>query len=160
MSDFVRDKGHWLRKLSPDEWISAALAELGRAEKALAGGDARGGLTGVKRAAGMALNGALILEPDDAWGRSYVDHVQALARDARVPEAVRAACRGVLGAHPPGGEVVVLRTPRSHANAVEAARDVIAHAWTVVKRHEGRQEARAEVQDGHEPREGPEGREG
>ena len=78
-----------------------------------------------KRAAGMALNGALIVEPDDAWGRTYVEHVEALARDARVPEAVRAACRAVLDAKPPGG-----RTSSScgrHArtsHVLEAARDV------------------------------------
>ncbi len=83
----------------------------------------------------MALNAALIIEPDEAWGRSYVEHVQALARDARVPEAVRSACRAVLEAQPPSGDVVTLRTPRSHTNTVEAARDVIAHAWAVVKRH-------------------------
>jgi hypothetical protein len=31
MSDFTRDKTHWLRRLSPDEWINAALGELSRA---------------------------------------------------------------------------------------------------------------------------------
>ena len=137
MSGFVRDKDHWLNRLSPDEWISAALGELARAEKALAAGDARAGVVGIKRAAGMALNGALIVEPDDAWGRSFVDHVEALARDARVPEAVRAAGRMVVEARPPGGDVVSLRTPRGHTQVIEAARDVIAHAWAVVKRHEG-----------------------
>jgi hypothetical protein len=137
MSDFVRDETHWLRRLSPDEWIAAALGELSRAEKAWAGGNARAGVVGVKRAAGMALNGALLVEPDDAWGRSYVEHVQALALDARVPEAVRTACRTILEAKPPEGDVVSLRTPRGHVTIVEAARDVVAHAWAVIKRHEG-----------------------
>jgi HEPN domain-containing protein len=136
MTGFVRDKEHWLRRFSPDEWISAALGELARAEKALVAGDLRGGVVGIKRAAGMALNGALIVEPDDAWGRSYIEHVEALARDAGVPEAVRAAARAVVEARPPGGEVVSLRTPRGHTKVVESARDVIAHAWAVVKRHE------------------------
>jgi hypothetical protein len=137
MSDFTRDKAHWLKRLSPDEWIAAAMGELSRAEKAWAAGSARAGVVGLKRAAGMALNGALLVEPDDAWGRTYVEHVQALARDEKVPEAVRGACRTILEARPPEGAVVSLRTPRGHVAIVEAARDVIAHAWTVVKRHEG-----------------------
>jgi hypothetical protein len=136
MSDFTRDKAHWLLRLSPNEWIAAGLGELSRAEKAWAAGNTRAGAVGVKRAAGMALNGALIVEPDEAWGRSYVEHVQALARDEKVPAAVRDACRTVLEAAPPAGDVVPLRTPRSHVHVVEAARDVIAHAWAVVKRHE------------------------
>lgn len=136
MGTFVRDPGHWLLRLSPDEWIRAALAEVKRAEVAFARGDARGATASVKRAAGMGLNGALIVEPDERWGRSYVDHVQALSADARVPEAVRAACRAVLAAGGPGGEVVVLRTPRTGEAQLEAARDVIAHAWTVVRRHD------------------------
>ncbi len=136
MAAFTRNPSHWLHRLSPDEWIRTALAEVERAQQAYARGDMRGGAAGVKRAAGMALNGALIVEPDERWGRSFVDHVQALAVDPRVPEAVRAASRAVLGAGASSGEVVVLRTPRTGAAAIEAAKDVIAHAWVVVKRHE------------------------
>jgi len=136
MGEFVRDPGDWLRKYSPDEWIRAALAEVKRAEAAYARGDGRGGSAGVKRAAGMGLNAALLVEPDESWGRSYVDHVQALAKDERVPIAVRDACRAVLEARGPTGEIILLRTPRTAETALEAARDVIAHAWTVVKRHE------------------------
>jgi HEPN domain-containing protein len=139
---FVREKEHWLFRLSPDEWISAALGELSRAEKAWATGDTRAGIVGLKRAAGMGLNAALIVEPDESWGRSYVEHLEGLARDARVPEAVRTVCNTVLTARPPGGDVVSLRTPRTHEHLVEAARDVIAHAWAVVKRHEGDDEKR------------------
>jgi hypothetical protein len=136
MGEFTRDPGDWLRRLLPDEWIRAALGELARAERAWQGGDARGGAAGIKRAAGMALNAALIVEPDEAWGRTYVEHVEALAGASGVPEAVRAAWRTVLGTSGPSGGVVILRTPRSHAQVVDAARDVIAHAWAVVKRHE------------------------
>ncbi|MCL2450236.1 MAG: hypothetical protein FWD17_14920, partial [Polyangiaceae bacterium] len=105
-------------------------------------GDARAGAAGAKRAAGMALNGALIVEPDESWGRTYVEHVEALARDARVPEAVRVASRRVLdaGGLLASGVLVSLRTPRSHEGVLEAARDVIAHAWAVVKRHDARSE--------------------
>ena len=136
MGQFARDPGHWLLRLSPDEWIRAALGEVERARAAYGRGDSRAGASGVKRAAGMALNGALIVEPDDQWGRSYVEHVQALSADARVPEAVRVACRAVLDAGGPGGEVIVLRTPRTGEAAIEAAKDVIAHAWAVVRRHD------------------------
>ena len=137
MGEFARDKDHWLYRLSPSEWISAALGEISRAEKAWIAGDARAGAAGLKRAAGMALNAALIVEPDETWGRTYVEHVDAVARDPRVPQAVRAACRVVLEAKPGGGDVIVLRTRHSHAPVAEAARDVIAHAWAVAKRHEG-----------------------
>lgn len=134
--EFVRDPAHWLRKLSPDEWIRAALGEARRAEEAFAKNDARAGAASVKRAAGMALNGALLVEPDDAWGRSYVDHVRALSRDRTVPEAVREACRIVLDVPAPGGEIVILRTRRGGDASIEAAKDIIAHAWTIVRRHD------------------------
>jgi hypothetical protein len=136
MGQFARDPEHWLLRLSPDEWIRVGLDEVKRAASAYARGDARAGAASVKRAAGMALNGALIVEPDERWGRSFVDHLRALSVDARVPEAVRVACRAVLDVGGPGGEVIVLRTPRTGEAALEAARDVIAHAWVVVRRHE------------------------
>lgn len=135
---FVRDETHWLYKLSPDEWIRAALADLRRAEQAYQLNDARAGLTGAKRAAGMALNGALIVEPDEAWGRSYVDHVTALGRDAAVPARVREACRELTESAPPASsKLVTLRTSFTDQRVLEAARDLIAHAYAVVKRHEG-----------------------
>ena len=136
MAAFERDPQDWLRRYSPDEWIQLALGEVKRAEAAYGRGDLRGGAACVKRAAGMALNAALIAEPDETWGRSFVDHVQALSRDARVPEAVRSACRTVLEARGPTGEVILLRTPRTSDVVLEAAKDVVAHAWAVVKRHE------------------------
>jgi hypothetical protein len=140
MGEFVRDPDHWLYRLSPLEWIRAGLAEVARAEKALEHGDARGGLAGLKRGAGMALNGALIVEPEPSWGRTYVEHLQALAKGDRAPAPVRAAAQCVVDAAPSTGPVVVLRTPRAHAKVVEAARDVIAHAWVVVQRREGTRE--------------------
>lgn len=135
---FVRDATHWLFKLSPDEWIRAAQADLKRAEEAYAANNSRAGLAGAKRAAGMALNGALIVEPDELWGRSYVDHVMALSRDTRVPERVREACGELTETTMPGVQkLVTLQTSSSHHRILEAARDVIAHAYAVVKRHEG-----------------------
>jgi HEPN domain-containing protein len=136
MGEFTRDPSDWLRRLSPGEWIRAALGELRRAAAAYERGDPRAGSVGTKRAAGMALNAALLVEPNEAWGRTYVEHVAALAADANAPEGVRAACRAVLDAKPPSPGLVNLRTSRSHERELEAARDVIAHAWAVVKKHE------------------------
>ena len=139
---FERDATHWLFKLSPDEWIRAGLSDLRRAEAAYKANDPRGGLAGAKRAAGMALNGALIVEPDETWGRSYVDHLMALARDTKVPARVAEACRQLIEPSPLAGaeKLVTLRTSshdhRHEHRILEAARDVIAHAYAVVKRHE------------------------
>ncbi len=132
---FVRDDSHWLFKLSPDEWIRAALGELRRAEAAYASHSARAGLAGARRAAGMALNGALILEPNDAWGRSYMDHLAGLAREEGAPARVREACKALAEAPLPGqGTLVALRTASGDAKMLEAARDVIAHAYAIVTR--------------------------
>ena len=134
---FQKDESHWLFKLSPDEWIRAGMGELRRAEQAYAQKNVRAGLAGAKRGAGMALNGALIVEPNEAWGRSYVDHVAAVARDEGVPERVREAAKILHEAHPPqAGGLVALRTSSGEERILEAARDVIAHAYAVVKRHE------------------------
>jgi HEPN domain-containing protein len=137
VTSFVRDAHHWLLKLSPDEWIRAGLADLRRAEEAYGANNPRAGLAGAKRAAGMALNGALIVEPDDAWGRSYVDHLAAVARDSSVPERVREACRALNEPLPAAPKLITLRTHSAEHRMIEAARDVIAHAYAVVKRHEG-----------------------
>lgn len=134
---FVRDPEHWLLRFSPLEWVRAGLAELAHAEEALAASDARRAVPGCKRAAGMALNGALICEPNDTWGRSYVEHLAALARDEGAPDPVRVAARAVLEAKPPGSAFILLRSRSSDERLLEATRDVIAHAYAVVQRHEG-----------------------
>jgi HEPN domain-containing protein len=140
MSTFVRDASHWLFKLSPDEWVRAGLSDLRRAEEAYQAKNARGGLAGVKRAAGMALNGALIVEPNPDWGRTYVEHLTALSHDTSVPPRVSAACHEILETTMPGQtKLVTLRTSSSEQRILEAARDVIAHAYAVVKRHEGKE---------------------
>lgn len=134
---FEKDESHWLFKLSPEEWIRSAMGELRRAEQAYAQKNVRAGLAGAKRGAGMALNGALIVEPKDAWGRSYVDHVMAVAQDEAVPARVREAAKILHEAQAPRpGGLVALRTSTGEERILEAARDVIAHAYAVVKRHE------------------------
>ena len=62
--------------------------------------------------------------------------VMALAEDKRVPEAVRNACNVLLETHASGGGIIILRSRRDGERVLEAARDVTAHAYAVVKRHE------------------------
>lgn len=143
MLPFVRDESHWLFKLSPDEWIRAATGELRRAEEAYRQKNGRAGLAGARRAAGMALNGALIVAPNEAWGRSYMDHLLALKADLDegLPARVREACAILVDTPLPGGafsqgRLVALRSGRADDAVLEAARDVVAHAYAVVKHGE------------------------
>ena len=133
-----KDPSHWLFKLTPDEWIRAAMKELRSAEAAYRANDAKAGLASCRRGAGMALNAALIAEPNDAWKRTYVEHLEAVAKDKEVPAAVSGACRALLEAQPPGPNLVMLRSPALNVRLVEAARDVVAHAYAVVKRNEAK----------------------
>ena len=134
---FVRDPTHWLYRHSQDEWLRAALSELRRAEKAFSSGAIGAGIAGAKRAAGMALNAALLVRPEQRWGRSYVDHLAALREDPEVPQPVRDACALLLGTPAPNASgLVSLRGPRSTERVVDAARDVMAHAYAIVKKHE------------------------
>lgn len=133
---FVRDPNHWLYKMDPHEWIRAALAELRRADTLYRERNAGGGLAGARRAAGMALNAALILVPNQAYGRSFVDHLKALEIDESAPAAVREACRLLLETQPPNPNLISLRTSKSDERVLEAARDVVAHAYAVVLKTE------------------------
>src|SRR4051812_43643031 len=124
---FQRDPNHWLFKFAPAEWIRAAMAELRRAEAAYKQRNARAGLAGCRRAGGMALNAALVVEPNEGWGRTYVDHLLALSQDESAPEAVRAACKLLLDTQPPGQNLISLRTATVEEKLLEGTRDIIAH---------------------------------
>lgn len=121
----VADPTHWLLRLSSEEWLSAAEGELVLAAAALAARKQREGLTYARRAAGMAWNAVLRREPDESYGRSYMDHLRALSRDDRRPTDVRAAARALLEA-PMALELVPLG-PGSPALA-EAASIVVGRA--------------------------------
>jgi HEPN domain-containing protein len=136
--DFERDPGHWLMRLSPEEWIRAALAELNKANAAFAAHDAAAALAGVKRAAGMALNGALIVRPVESWGRTYTEHLKALIDDHAAPAEVREAARRLDAERAPGGSLVTLRTRSDHARLLDAAQTVMAHAYAIVHGSTGR----------------------
>ncbi len=93
---------------------------------------ARGRHGAERRAAGRAQR---VLQ-----GRSYVEHVAALGRDPAIPERVRDASKHLLDARPPSSDILTLRSRRSDERLLEAARDVMAHAYAVVKRHESEDE--------------------
>jgi len=129
---FQRDPSHWLHRHSPEEWIGAALGELRNAELALEVRDSTGLVAGAKRAAGMALNAALVVRPRDGWGRTYVEHLVGLGADSRAPAAVREAAQLVERTQPPSSGLVALRSKKADESLLEAVRTVMAHAYAVV----------------------------
>jgi hypothetical protein len=141
--EFQRDPGHWLFKHTSGEWIEKALSELEQGREAFDARQVTAALACVKRAAGMALNGALIRRPDPSWGRTYIEHLRALAGDPRAPLEVREAASLLAEANPPAGAVVMLRTPSLEAKLVDAARTVMAHAYAIVYGATGRLERSA-----------------
>ena len=126
---FEKDPKDWLRKLTPLEWVHAGLAEARRGERAYKERPGKAGLACARRAAGMALNAILIVEPKEGWGRSYVDHLRGLSADKTAPEVVRAQCNLLLETQPPGPNVITLRSTAFEAKIIDAAKDVIAHAY-------------------------------
>ena len=95
-----RDPTHWLHRFDAEEWLRAAANELARAREALLGKQQRPGVTGCRRAAGMAWNAVLVGRDveDERYGRSYMDHLRALAGDTAVDEATRAAAAALVTA--------------------------------------------------------------
>lgn len=120
-----RDPSHWLHRFDAAEWLRAAENELGRAEDALAHKQQRPGVAGARRAAGMAWNAVLVGAADDAYGRSYMDHLQALAKDERAPAPVRAAA-ALLVAAPLATNVIPLG--RGDTRFADAARVIVDEA--------------------------------
>jgi len=128
----------WLSRHSPEDWIRRGLGELARAQDALKSHDRVAGVIGLRRAAGMALNGALSVSSRD-WGRTYIEHLRAVADDSSVPLKVREAAqllnRVELDRIP---DVVRLTPPSESARWIEAAKTVMAHAYAVVHGDAGR----------------------
>jgi HEPN domain-containing protein len=129
----------WLRRLAPEAWIGQGLSELARAEQRLIAHDHTAFVLGLRRAAGMALNGALAVVWR-AWGRTYVDHLRAVADDAGVPEAVRSAAKLLNGVElERAPNVVRLSPPSESQRLLEAAKTIMAHAYAVVHGNAGRE---------------------
>ena len=122
------DPAHWLHRLTAAEWLAAADNELALAEAALARRSLRPGVTHARRAAGMAWNAVLAVAPaaDDRYGRSYMDHVHALADAADLPDEVRNAAQLLRNTSPMPPTLVKLGPPEV-APAV-AARAIVEHA--------------------------------
>ena len=128
----------WLLRYSAQGWIDRSLRELALAEQAFAEHQPPAAAAAMKRAAGMALNGALRVVPRLDWGRSYVDHLKALTEDASLPKAVSEAASTILQFTPQPGTLVFLRSPGKDNRLLEATRTVMAHAYAIVNGSAGR----------------------
>jgi hypothetical protein len=128
-----QDSDHWLWRLDAQSWLAAARAELeqGRAQSS----SRRTAITHARRAAGMALNAVLVgmgsrgwsrEQCEHAWGRSYIDHLRAVAvADTPEPFDLQQArrCRALLEipVMPPAG---LVKLARSRDEAVIGALDM------------------------------------
>jgi HEPN domain-containing protein len=97
----------WLFRLSSEEWLRAARNELELAYDRLQNKKRREGLTYARRAAGMALNAMLVKGYEESYGRSYMDHLHALAVDDKVTAELREHARRLVYA-PMTVDLVVL----------------------------------------------------
>jgi hypothetical protein len=128
-----RDPAHWLYRLTAAEWLAAAENDLAQALEALRRRAARPGVVHARRAAGMAWNAVLVgmNEPDQArFGRSYMEHVVALAADdGGAPDTVRAAARALRDTPAAPPELVSIHP---NLGAAEAARVLVEYASALV----------------------------
>jgi hypothetical protein len=127
-----------LARHTPEHWLALGLAELSKARSAFESRQSGAAASALKRAAGMALNGALRIVPREEWGRTYVEHLQAVSVDDRVPVAVRAAAGLLVAFEPAGHGFALLRPPSDDERLMEAARTVMAHAYAVIHGKAGR----------------------
>ena|SRR5580692_8370298 len=124
------DPAHWLHRLTAEEWLAAAATEIAHAEAALARRAARPGVTHARRAAGMAWNAVLVAHPDDRAGRSYMEHVVALAGNATVPAEIRAAAERLRDTPAVPPELIKLGAP--DLAPAHDARAILDHARETV----------------------------
>src|SRR3954452_3453355 len=120
------DPAHWLHRLTSEEWLAAAATELTHADAALVRRAARPGVAPARRAAGMAWNAVLTVHPDERSGRSYMEHVVALAGDPAAPDEVRAAAQRLRDTPPVPPALVTLGKP--DLGPAQAARTILDHA--------------------------------
>ncbi len=132
------DSRAWLSQYSAQGWIERSLKELAVAKQAFAERQPPAAAAALKRAAGMALNGALCAVPRDDWGRSYVDHLRAVAADGSLPRAIAEAASEILEFTPLPGTLVFLRSPGHDHRLLEATRTIMAHAYAIVNGNTGR----------------------
>lgn len=125
-----RDPGHWLYRLDAAEWLAAAATELAHCEQTLSRRAVRPGVTHARRAAGMAWNAVLVTAPDERYGRSYMEHVVALATapddDPTIPAPVRDAARRLRDAPAAPPQLITIGKP--DLGALDAARTIVEFA--------------------------------
>jgi hypothetical protein len=126
------DPDHWLYRLTAPRWLAAADTELGHCHDTLARRAVRPGVTHARRAAGMALNAVLVQQERPHWGRSYMEHVTALAGDAEVPAEVRAHAAFLRDTQPAPPALVTLGRP--DLRPAESARAIADWAKLSVER--------------------------
>jgi HEPN domain-containing protein len=125
-----KNADHWLYRFDEDEWLRAAEAELARARAALVTRQHRAGVTQARRAAGMALNALLFRAADEErYGRSFMDHLHALAVDESVPEGPRAAARALALAPM---QPALIPLGRGDSSLADAAASILAYARAVL----------------------------
>jgi len=126
------DPGHWLNRLDAAEWLAAAATELAHAEEKLSRRALRPGVTHARRAAGMAWNAVLVTAPHegDRYGRSYMEHVVAIADapdgDLAIPADLRAAARLLRDTPPTPPALITIGKP--DMSALEAAKTIVEFA--------------------------------
>jgi hypothetical protein len=137
------DNDHWLWRLSAHAWLDSANHEIAQASDHL--GLRRTAVTHARRAAGMALNAVLVAMStrgwsrehcETVWGRSYIDHLRALAASPDADESrgpfdtqMFDQCRSLLSISvmPPTGLV------RLAARKDEAASEAITTATAITR---------------------------
>jgi hypothetical protein len=122
----AKDAGHWLHRLSVEEWLAAADNELRLCAEALARRAFRPGVTLARRAAGMAWNAVLLLHPDDRFGRSYMEHIAALSSNEGLPEDIRKAAQSLRDTAPAPPQLIKLGAP--NLEPLNAAKTLVTYA--------------------------------
>ena len=122
------DPSHWLHRLTAEEWLAAADTELRHCEETLRRRAVRAGVTHARRAAGMAWNAVLarLPAPDHKFGRSYMDHVVALAADDGASEEIRAAARALRETPAAPPQLIAIGKP--DLTVLDQARRIVEYA--------------------------------
>jgi hypothetical protein len=108
---------HWLWRLDAAAWLEAARVELERGHTRIA--ERRAVVAHARRAAGMALNAVLAARmgeaADTVWGRSYLEHLQAIAdgRTGPLPDEARVRATRPLAVPAIAPALVVLSGQRA-----------------------------------------------
>jgi hypothetical protein len=121
-SDSPDHERKWLYRLGFGDWMRAALNELDAAYLSLRARQHREGLAHARRAAGMGLNALLCVDFDARYGRSFTEHLRALAQDARATPEAHAAARRLLDAP---AQPVLITIGAGSVELAEAAKIVL-----------------------------------